>query len=158
METISSLLHFSARSLYHLQKSHCPRLNSNSVLMSFFPVSCSTPVRPCHLFLFLYASLAIGSRIFAPGHRPPAASPKASVPTYPAGWWCTAGWQSEPLYWDPQRTGRPRLDTRGFCRGVGMGTPAASGCWFRWVTAPLHPRPRWVIRTVPGWGGWNVGA
>lgn len=143
---------------YHLEKSNKSHSKFYSWCVFFPPLSCFSLVKPCHLFSPLDAFLVGGSRIFGPGHLPPAATPTASVPTYPAGWRCTAGWQSKPLYWDPQRTGRPRLGTYASCRGAGMGTPGGSECWFRSGTAPRRPRPQWVTRIAPGWGDWNVAA
>lgn len=118
---------------------------------------CQTLSNP---FLLLYGSTppSMPSGYLPLGQHPPAAIPKAPVPTYPAGWWCTAGWQSEPPYWGPQRRGMPRLGISGSCRGAGMGTPAALRCWCRSVMAPHCPKRRWAARIVPGSGGWNAAA
>lgn len=87
---------------------------------------------------------------------PPTAVPAVAVPTYPAGWRCTAGWQSEPPCWVPLRRETPRLGTSWSCRGVGKDKPAGSRCWCRSATAPRHPTPLWAARTAPGSSGWNV--
>lgn len=95
---------------------------------------------------------------FAPGQLPPAEIPKDSVPTYPKGWRCTAGWQSEPLYWGLQRSGMPRLGTSESCRGAGTGTHAVLRCWCHSTMAHLHPTQWWAAHKVPGSGGWNAAA
>lgn len=139
-------------------------LNSTCVLTCLFiPLSSSALVKPFQTLppfpaLLWSISSVHALRIFATGQLPPAAVPTVTVPTYPAGWRCTAGWQSEPPCWDLLRRGTPRLGTSGSCRGAGMDKPAGSRCWCRSMTAPRCPTPQWAAHTAPGSDGWNAAA
>lgn len=106
--------------------------NSTCVLACLFvPLSSSALVKPFQTLPFssMVHLLHPCPQDVAPGQLPPAEVPTRAVPTYPARWRCTAGWQSEPPCWDQPRRGMLRLGTSGPCRGVGMGTPAESRCW-----------------------------
>lgn len=83
METISSLLHFSAHSFYHLQKSHCPHLNSNSVLMSFF-LSSALPREALPSFLIPLCFLGHWQQDICPWAPPSRRYPQGFCPNLPS--------------------------------------------------------------------------